>query len=399
MPKIVQPLSNSRIQTAKPSEKLYKLSDGGGLALWVYPSGNKSWKLTYTRLDGKRDNSTLGSYPVYSLADARAWAIRQKERLAKGDSLKTEDVKELYNFESVTEKWLDVWSSEVTEATLKQKKSSIDRYLMPVFRGKDVRSIEPVHVVQILKDIEKANMRIGKVKDAANQIFGFAVETGLLTINPVASIGKRAFKKKQGEHFKALAPSELPLLIDFLEKQSMSRLMKLALYFGLLSWTRPAEYAGARYDEFDEDKLIWSIEKARTKRRNYNGENHVVYMSAAMKQVYDEIKAITGDYDFLFYKADNRKTKHINAGSMAQTFRMNKFPTTAHGMRALVRTAARESGKFQFDTMEMALSHVTGDSTVKAYDRAKLEAERRELSEWWGETVMMARADITSQSF
>lgn len=398
MPKIVQPLSNSKIQSTKPTDKLYKMSDGGGLALWVYPTGNKSWKLTYTRHDGKRDNVTLGSYPVFSLADARLWAQKQRERLAKGESLKTGDVRELYHFESVVDRWIEVWGQEVTAATLKQKRSIIDRVLMPTFKGRDIRNIEPVHIVQTLKEIEKAGLRVNKAKDAANQVFGFAVETGLLTTNPVASVGKRAFKRNQTQHFKALTPDQLPMLIEFLETQSMSRLMKLALYFGLLSWTRPSEYAGARYDEIDENSLTWSIEKSRTKRRNYNGENHVVYMSAAMKQVYDEIKAITGNYEYLFYKADNA-SKHINAGSMSQTFRLNNFPTTAHGLRALVRTSARESGMFQFDTMEMALSHSTGDSTVKAYDRAKLEKERRELSEWWGDVVMTTRSKITGQSF
>ena len=33
MPKIVTPLSLSQIKTAKPKDKVYKLSDGGG---WLY---------------------------------------------------------------------------------------------------------------------------------------------------------------------------------------------------------------------------------------------------------------------------------------------------------------------------------------------------------------------------
>jgi len=43
MPKIVRPLSVSQVKNAKPKDKLYKLSDGGGLALWVLPSGGESW--------------------------------------------------------------------------------------------------------------------------------------------------------------------------------------------------------------------------------------------------------------------------------------------------------------------------------------------------------------------
>ena len=41
MPKTVPPLSVSRINAAKPGEKVVKLTDGGGLALWILPTGKK----------------------------------------------------------------------------------------------------------------------------------------------------------------------------------------------------------------------------------------------------------------------------------------------------------------------------------------------------------------------
>lgn len=79
MPKIVRPLSVSQVKNAKPKDKLYKLSDGGGLALWVLPSGGKSWRLTYTRPDdNKQDTMTLGLYPDFSLADAGIGATKSK---------------------------------------------------------------------------------------------------------------------------------------------------------------------------------------------------------------------------------------------------------------------------------------------------------------------------------
>ena len=34
-------------ETAKPREKNYKLSDGAGLYLRVYPSGRKEWRFRY----------------------------------------------------------------------------------------------------------------------------------------------------------------------------------------------------------------------------------------------------------------------------------------------------------------------------------------------------------------
>jgi hypothetical protein len=52
MPKRIMPLTDIQVKTAKPQEKEFKLSDGGGLYLLVTPSGGKLWNLKY-RHDGK----------------------------------------------------------------------------------------------------------------------------------------------------------------------------------------------------------------------------------------------------------------------------------------------------------------------------------------------------------
>ena len=41
MPKLVLPLTDVKIKNAKPREKTYKLSDGGGLYLEITPVGSK----------------------------------------------------------------------------------------------------------------------------------------------------------------------------------------------------------------------------------------------------------------------------------------------------------------------------------------------------------------------
>lgn len=70
MAKIITPLTANQVKNAKPKDKLYKLSDGGGLALWVYPTGGRSWKLSFVQ-DGKQQTISLGRYPDFSLAEAR----------------------------------------------------------------------------------------------------------------------------------------------------------------------------------------------------------------------------------------------------------------------------------------------------------------------------------------
>ena len=58
MPKRIIPLSDMKIQKAKPKDNQYTLFDGGGLFLMVTPSGGKLWRFKY-RFDGKKRNLLL----------------------------------------------------------------------------------------------------------------------------------------------------------------------------------------------------------------------------------------------------------------------------------------------------------------------------------------------------
>jgi Arm domain-containing DNA-binding protein len=77
------PLSDAACRAAKPAEKPYKISDGGGLHLLVEKNGSRLWRQAY-RFDGKQKVMALGAYPSVSLADARGARDKNKALLAKG---------------------------------------------------------------------------------------------------------------------------------------------------------------------------------------------------------------------------------------------------------------------------------------------------------------------------
>ena len=61
MPKIVKPLSDQEVKKAKPKDKLYKLFDGNGLNITIFPNGIKRWVFNYT-FNKKRNSISLGNY-------------------------------------------------------------------------------------------------------------------------------------------------------------------------------------------------------------------------------------------------------------------------------------------------------------------------------------------------
>ena len=65
------PLTELQLRSAKPHAKITKLSDGGGLRLWITPDGAKRWRLAY-RFGGGQKALAIGVYPAVGLKDARA---------------------------------------------------------------------------------------------------------------------------------------------------------------------------------------------------------------------------------------------------------------------------------------------------------------------------------------
>lgn len=63
-------LKPATIDNAKPKDKRYDLTDGGGLVLEVMPSGSKTWRFKY-HLNRKREKVTIGAYPAFTIKQAR----------------------------------------------------------------------------------------------------------------------------------------------------------------------------------------------------------------------------------------------------------------------------------------------------------------------------------------
>ncbi|VTZ28352.1 hypothetical protein MPC4_70086 [Methylocella tundrae] len=77
------PLTDIEIRKAKPSERFVKLSDGGGLQLWIMPDGAKRWRLAY-RFGGGQKTLAIGVYPATGFREARDAREEAKRLLAAG---------------------------------------------------------------------------------------------------------------------------------------------------------------------------------------------------------------------------------------------------------------------------------------------------------------------------
>ncbi|MBV5350321.1 DUF4102 domain-containing protein, partial [bacterium] len=63
-------MSDAKVRNSKPKDVPVTLSDGGGLSLYIPPTGTKVWRYRY-RIAGKPGILTIGAYPQIGLEDAR----------------------------------------------------------------------------------------------------------------------------------------------------------------------------------------------------------------------------------------------------------------------------------------------------------------------------------------
>lgn len=58
-------LSDTTVRSTKSKQYPQKLSDGGGLYLYIAPTGGKLWRKAY-RFHGKQKTLSFGPYPALS---------------------------------------------------------------------------------------------------------------------------------------------------------------------------------------------------------------------------------------------------------------------------------------------------------------------------------------------
>ena len=394
MAKRIAPLTISQIKNAKTKDKLVKLSDGGGLALWVYASGLKSWKLSFRDDAGKQQTLTLGRFPDFSLVEAREWREDVRRRRSHGEAVIESKVRADFCFETVARAWYAKWSPEMSEKYAAQVLRLFERWIFPGLGKRDIREIKTVDVVAVLDVMERRGIAdtLRKTKNSIGMVFGFAVARGMIDFNPVLQIGKGAFTAPKNTNMAALAPDELPRLIDFLEQRGefanpsnrlkISATTRLVIYWLLLSMTRVQETCLAEWAEIDRDEGVWLIPAERKKERRA----HVVPLSAALQWALEQAEAINvnGQYLFESYNFQSHACKESPRMAMQRA----GLDTTAHGLRSLARTYLREKLHVADDVAEKLLAHSLGTKTQAAYNRAELLDERREALERWGDVVL-----------
>lgn len=394
MPKKTAPLSDVQINKAKPKDKDYKLTDGGGLFLLLTPSGGKLWRLKY-RFDGKEKLLALGQYPAVSLADARQRREDARKLLANGQDpaavkkavQEAAAVAAASTFEVVAGEWFQKRKPEWVESHAVSVRGRLDNYILPAFGSKPIAEVTAADVRTMLLKIEaRGTVEAAKrVKVICGQVFRYAVAHDLVAHDPSAALKpSELFRKVEKRHFAAVTdPKELAPLLRSIEGYTGSIETRCALRLLPMLLMRPGELRNLEWSEIDLDAAQINIPAEKMKMRSA----HSVPLSRQALAILGEIRPLTGHGKYVFPSTRSAE-RPISDNTLNACFRRmgyDRDTVTAHGFRATARTILDEVLGFRPDIIEHQLAHAVKDPNGRAYNRTAFLEDRRRMMQHWSD--------------
>jgi len=384
--RIPSKLSDAKIKNAKPKDKAYKLSDGGGLFLLINPSGSKYWRLKYY-FAGKEKTLSIGTYPDVGLASARETTRGAREELSVGKNPSREKKLRKYRhqnntFAEVAEEWWNKQKGGWTEDHARRVWVSIENEINPRIGPIPVYELTSPECLQVIQKVEARGALdvASRVKQRMESIFNYAISIGKATHNPVSHL-TGAIKVRKIRHMKALSEKDLPnFLKDLGTSPKLTDVVRYALQLIILTFVRPGEIRYASWDDFDLKKKEWRIPASKTKM----GREHVVPLSKQAIAILKKIKEVSGELPYVF-PGYRDHLKPISENALTYGIRKSLgYDATAHGFRTLASTTLNEQG-FSSDVIERQLSHVEQNKIRGAYNRYEFIKERVMMMKWWGD--------------
>lgn len=396
MSRITKPLTATEVSSAKPEEKEYTLRDGGGLYLRIKPNGSKIWLFDYYRpITKKRTNMGFGVYPDLSLSAARQKRDEVRRLLAQGIDPQTNQKEQLAKalentgntFEKVAGKWFELKKSKVTSNHAAEVWRSFENYIFPILGNVPVSSLTAKQTISALETVKNKGYlsTLHRLIQRMNDVMSYAVNTGLIDINPISKIGD-AFEKPETQHMLTIPPKDLPALMGSIAESNAKPQTRNLIEWSLHTMVRPSEAAKARWDEIDLEQKLWIIPAARMKKR----KEHQIPLTIQTLSILEMMRTISGNSEFIFpHRNDTDKPMDRRSANNALKKMGYKDSLVAHGLRSIGSTALNEQG-YDPDIIEVALSHLDKNAVRRAYNRADYLERRRPMMQWWSNHIEQA---------
>ena len=388
------------IDNAKPREKAYALTDGGGLLIEVLPSGAKTWRYKY-HLNGKREKVTIGSYPVFSIKEARDRHEALRALVAHGESpakskqaavaeRKVADERRV-TFRVFARRWIEETLFYRSAGYVTQIVRWLDAYVNPAIGDMPMGDVQPGDVLAIIKGRVHTAGTAERIRVIIQQVYNHAIRNLLVTTNPAQPL-RGAIARPPVKHHKHLNEKQLGAFWRKLDDQGAHITTIAATRLLLYTMTRKSELLRSKWHEFDLDAAQWDIPAERMKM----GKPHRVFLSRQAVELLRVVHNISGHAEYVL-PSIFRGSVPMGDVTLNHFFKRIDFGVpdfSPHGLRGTAATLLREHG-FGRDVVELLLAHSEKNATVAAYSHIELAAERKKALQFLADRVEELAAGAT----
>jgi integrase len=397
------PLTDVTVRTAKPRDKIYKLSDSGGLYVEVTPAGGKRWRWKY-RIGGREKLLSMGLYPAVPLAAARARRDDAKKLLASGvdPSVHRQAAKAAqaesaaHSFEVIAREWFVKHQSGWAESHSSKVMTRLEKDVFPFIGLRPIAEINAPELLKVFQRIEErgALETAHKARFSCGQVFRYAIATGRAERDISADL-RGALPPVRTKHMASVTdPALVGPLLRALHGYQGTFTVRCALRLAPLLFVRPGELRTAQWADIDLGKAEWRYLVTKTKT------DHVVPLATQAIQILRELQPLTGRGRYVFPGARSMQ-RPMSENTVNAALRRLGIPPqelTGHGFRAMARTILDEVHEVRIDFIEHQLAHEVKDPLGRAYNRTSHLPARRKMMQMWADYLDQLRAEVQSDS-
>jgi len=378
-------LTDSRIRSAKPKDRPYKLRDGEGLFLYVAPTGSRLWRLRYGH--GPTESMvSLGPYPEVSLSLARDRALEARKSLAAGttpaEARRAQRETRADTFEAIANEWLE--KQPFAAITRAKAEWILGDLLFPHIGSKPVSELKAPEVLAALRRIENRGLHetAFRAKQRAGQVLRYAIATGRAERDVTADLKGALTPVVSKNHASLTDPARVGELLRAIDGYVGQPATHAALKLAPLVFVRPGELRAAEWSEFDLEAAEWRIPASRMKM----GQLHIVPLSTQAVAILKELQPLTGRGTLVFpsLRSASRPLSNNTINASLRRLGFSTEEMTAHGFRSMASTLLNEQG-WHPDLIELQLAHAERNKVRAAYNKAQRLAERRKMMQAWAD--------------
>ncbi len=254
---------------------------------------------------GKQRNYLLGYYGECDLKEVRKEVESLKGRIASGEDVyatKQHALKQ--QFIEDNSPTIAVLANEFIERDIKVNRKGIDpvirmfeKDILPFIGNYKLKEITRREIFEKVLDPitdRGAKTQANKTLSVLKQMFNFGVERDLIQGNPISTVKKKSVGGLEKSRTRSLEFEEVIQVFERLPKLGISQQVIYALKCITLTGCRPIEVTGAQWQEFDFDKMIWTIPAERVKQNKDGERTHKVPITQNMVILLDELRAAFG---------------------------------------------------------------------------------------------------------